>query len=99
MAIYITTLAILPCADGMNKNHTDVLSEFSNDGHSHGKSDQTDECAPFCICSCCGLLSTLPPSNQCIGSITVSSYLLTSIYSFDYYFDYAKGIWQPPAKS
>lgn len=98
LSIYILALSLVPCTDGVvNEVCGSEKIELSDSGHSHEHSNHSDDCTPFCTCTCCGSIVTIPPS-QYFWSPTIivcSSYLFP--YSLNYSFDYVEGTWHPPA--
>lgn len=89
LLIVISTLALIPCSDGMECQQR---IEQSSDGHS----DHPDHCTPFCSCTCCGSITTLPtllkPFQEDLD--LGSKYLFH--YKKDYSFDYLNSVWHPP---
>jgi len=50
-ALYTMMLSIAPCSDGlMGKDKTPPVIELSHNSHHQ---DNTDDCSPFCQCTCC----------------------------------------------
>lgn len=95
--MYILALSLVPCTDGVvNDVCGSQKIELSDSGHSHEHSDHSDDCTPFCTCTCCGSVIVVPSSQE-FGNhfiLFVSTYLFP--YSFDYSFDYVEGVWHPP---
>ena len=99
LSIFITALAIVPCADGMPQSSVDTEMEVFASEHDHNHSDQKDDCTPFCICVCCGSLIALPSLQPFLNERVAISAESLSRYTFDYSFDYSEGIWHPPSLS
>lgn len=92
LSLYILMLSCLPCAD--------IETDFGNEttvAQSHEK-EHTDNCSPFCICSCCG--------NQ-IAFESQTLVLLPQIHFFteknksdnytpQFVSNFYGNIWQPP---
>ncbi len=98
LSIYVLALSVVPCSDGIAHKLDDVDAniEVSQTEHDHNPSDHSDYCTPFCSCSCCGSLTTVPTGHQ-IGEVKIlasTTYLFP--YKFDYSSDYTEGVWHPP---
>ncbi|MCB9287858.1 MAG: hypothetical protein H6560_11125 [Lewinellaceae bacterium] len=64
LAIYLLTLAFLPCADNAQVCVAEASGqpvEITNlaGGIHHHSSEESDHCSPLCICSCCGTFVVL----------------------------------------
>lgn len=98
LSFYIVALSIVPCADGLDHDSDNSVSELSlKQEHDHSEDDQ-DDCTPFCTCVCCGSLLAMPTTHQGDKSSQdlSSSYLFH--YTSDYSFIYSEGVWHPPSK-
>ena len=81
LAIYITSLAIVPCTDGMPQSIADLSVEISSCHNDHDHSGHKDDCTPFCICICCGSLAVMPHSTVLnLASIDLASLYLSLIH-------------------
>ena len=62
LSIYLTSLSVFPCADGLISDSCDMEVHLHNadDGENHD--DSTDTCTPLCGCQCCGANITVHPS-------------------------------------
>ena len=90
----------MPCADRVECNDlakTEINTTENHKDHNH----QTENCSPFCICTCCGISVTkYSPTNFTFKKINY--FPLLKHYSF-YKFNYSSievcNIWQPPKLS
>lgn len=95
-SFYILILSALPCTDREECSLTNVAqTEHSHEGHSHEK----DHCTPFCICSCCGINTTIEivpdfDFTQLAYSLDIPKQV--SHYKAVYTDNYFAPIWQPP---
>lgn len=98
LAIYITALSIVPCADGLLQCSADSEIELSIDDESHNHSDHQDDCTPICACACCGSSIVIPYFKTPVQKVVISTDYFFH-YTFDYSFHYSEGVWHPPAVS
>ncbi|WP_443092779.1 DUF6660 family protein [Chryseolinea sp. T2] len=91
-ALYILSLAVMPCADGYSDTGTNTAVVVTPIA---GHQDQ-DLCAPFCNCSCCA--SHIQLSYVACISCCLYKYNITSItpYVISRPASQAGSIWQPP---
>ena len=100
LSLYIATLSMMPCTDGMLQTSNHSGAELTTVEHNHNHSDHQDDCPPFCVCACCGINLTLPSADDVDMSTPMGHHIvIKSLYSFDYSFDYKEGIWHPPTIS
>jgi hypothetical protein len=99
LSIYILSVLVMPCTDNINYGSLDSNNEVSASSHDHNESGHEDECPPFCICSCCGSISTYSNIEIFSSKVVMVSKEYWSTYKFDYSFDYNEGIWHPPTAS
>ena len=93
-ALYILTLAVMPCADdAVDENSPEVVVEPLA-GH-----QVQDLCAPFCICSCCA--SHIQLSYVAEIDCLLNSYDTQFItpYPMNVAIGRTSSIWQPPKVS
>ena len=57
-AVYLFSLALLPCADAAPGPVQQVSSELSDQ---HPADDHPDHCTPLCSCACCSVTTDVPP--------------------------------------
>lgn len=55
-SVFMLSLALMPCADDMNKDGK-AISEMSHD-HEHDSGE--DLCSPLCFCHCCHVHFQIP---------------------------------------
>jgi hypothetical protein len=95
MAFTVIALSIMPCMDESEFNLAKVKTAVSK-ATSQSEHQESDNCSPFCSCSCCSASVTY----QLIGY----SYCLTSQFQGKKYSTYTSSsysemsftIWQPP---
>lgn len=85
-------LAFIPCSDGMS-----CIDNTEQSSHDH--SDHEDHCTPFCTCTCCGSVVTVPASYIDLKGESDLSLLYQFPYVFDYSFIYSSNVWHPPILS
>lgn len=99
LASYLIVLSLLPCSDkrnvavsGKENRKISVLVNYQRDHH------KTDNCTPFCHCSCCSttvLFQTVAVVNAHEWKTSIQKvYFVESFVSHD-----EKSIWQPPQLS
>ena len=99
LAIYLASLAIVPCTDGIVHSTEDTTMEVSSCTHDHDHSGDKDGCTPLCTCICCGSLAVMPHSTVLnLAGIDLAS-LYQYYYSSNYSFEYSQGVWHPPTNS
>jgi hypothetical protein len=91
LAFIVLSLSLIPCSDKMGVND----AQASTEAHSDHAGSHTEECTPFCTCSCCSTSIVFSSETIVIAKIP----LLISQNSFFYqegesYFSHS--IWQPP---
>lgn len=99
ISFYIAALSVLPCNDIMAHNdHEKMDSEVIEQTHTEDTSHE-DVCTPFCTCSCCGAVLSLPSKIEYVLTkpIALSNYIFP--YQLNYTFNFIKGVWHPPAYS
>ena len=101
LSIYMLVLALVPCSDGIDFIHgnCDSSTEIADNSHNHSDHDHQDLCTPFCTCTCCGSMFTMPTTldySDCHSKISTEC---IHNYQSSYSFDYSKGVWHPPALS
>ena len=95
MAFTILALSVMPCMDGSFANNGKVNTEVSKTDNQkeHGN---TDDCSPFCTCSCCSasvIHQTLSFNYFYKPVFQEKKY---SAYKPSFYSDISFSIWQPP---
>ena len=99
LIVYVLFLSVQPCED--------VIAQFDGHGHriaatSHFEERSThedsDECSPFCICSCCGMpVASRQTAYVVLGFEPANAGRTTaSIYKDPYQRNFLSSIWQPP---
>lgn len=95
MAIMVLALSVMPCADDANAmNNRKAKTELIKSSHQQDN-PKSDECSPFCQCSCCAGFSV----NHFVAEIaTIPKYESNSASSFlpANVREVALPIWQPP---
>jgi hypothetical protein len=93
---YILALSILPCndVDVCNENSDTKISMLTTNNKDDHK--QTENCTPFCICSCCAVPIIHQATNT--NEIVKQTYLSVQYPSLKiFYPSYSSvAIWQPP---
>ncbi len=100
LALYMTVLFVMPCADRYDKevrNDQEHATERTHqDTHDHTGSDL---CTPFCLCSCCGMVSgiVLQWNVFNIGKANTFDLSKPKVYYKSIFIPHYFGeIWQPP---
>lgn len=95
LSIYLLVLSCVPCEDSEECNVKGVytISQAANhDQHNH----DTENCSPFCTCSCCpasAFYQPLPYFDISKGVFQSEKY---PIYSPSFCSEVSFSIWQPP---
>jgi len=84
----------LPCADEVI-DFTKYFTELNIVQHHHHDPNQTDDCSPFCVCSCCSVTVDL---SVFIFDTKPEQKIETKIvpYYKESISTYTNLIWQPP---
>lgn len=98
--VYILGMTVMPCGHGFDEFNSEYISEThaEDQSHDHSHDHEEDGCTPFCICQCCGTLTTIPllfTLNEILGQNLFSRFHYPSLYSFEY----DDGVWHPPSLS
>ncbi|MBK8242508.1 MAG: hypothetical protein IPK88_03710 [Saprospiraceae bacterium] len=94
-ALYFFGLTLMPCGDEYDCNQVTLNSDINNSDHEK-HNHESENCSPFCFCSCCGSVYThiyIPiyiPIRKVELSETICEY--KNGYIQNIYFN----IWQPP---
>lgn len=95
MAIMVLALSVMPCADDANAmNNSKAKTELTKCTHRED-SPKSEECSPFCQCSCCAGFSV----NQLIASVSSLQFDIDSPKSNflpSEVIEVILPIWQPP---
>lgn len=98
-SIYLLSISVLPCTDDIEcheKASTTYTS--SNEPHQNHHHD-TEQCTPFCSCSCCGVV-TISHKLVYFDVVEKVGYPLPSktfsTYSSAYLQGFLSNIWHPP---
>jgi hypothetical protein len=101
LSIFVLSMAIMPCEDGMDDAIFENTSQshFDDQSHNHAQ-DKEDGCTPFCICTCCGtnivLNFSFPPLISEINQCFLSEKVKINFYNTTFISDFYGNIWQPP---
>ena len=94
MALVVLALSVMPCADEADAfNPGNIKSEITTSNHQNNP--QTDNCSPFCQCSCCAGV-TLNHSVASISSIQLFPDKKTARFLSLAAINIALPVWQPP---
>ena len=98
--VYIVLLLTQPCQDAgaMVNNGVAKTTPFSQNDKPYQNDPRSDECSPFCICSCCGL-SVAEHSTSLRVTTRIERIALPTIfieYKNSNTTTYQDSIWQPP---
>ena len=94
-ALYILSLAVMPCADG----YTDVSADTVVVIESPAGHQDEDLCAPFCICSCCASHIQLNYVAEIKCSPHKYDTKFITLYVINAAVTQTASIWQPPRVS
>lgn len=101
--IYVLALSLIPCSDGGNGiveilNHSLGLEhEHIVDHTQHSNSCGDDQCAPFCICTCCTSAVDFPSKNQfSVKLFSPTPEEKPSFYQNVIISAFTSTVWQPP---
>ena len=90
-SLFIIYALTLPCADKKDqcaKIHTEKVPENHND-------DLSDNCSPFCFCTCCSIIVVLSCYHFDCKPIPVNEITDFSIIQ-SHFAGYIPSVWQPP---
>lgn|SRR5690606_19512031 len=103
LAVYMTALLLLPCADIVEKDrwqsptHSKVRDHDTS--HDHDQSDKEDFCSPFCLCKCCGMVGGIVLQRSVHNLAKAETFDLSkpgAHYLSIFQSRYFGTIWQPP---
>ena len=96
-AFYILTISLLPCTDTADCNDHNLVAEIDNSNHQKD-SNNTEQCSPFCICSCCGITTVQLqiPLLTFTNHIYFAKVKQTIFYQLYTPTNNYNNIWQPP---
>ncbi|WP_119080399.1 DUF6660 family protein [Chitinophaga alhagiae] len=94
LSIWMLACAGLPCADRCTDADHEPAQEEVHVPLKETR-DSGDLCSPFCVCSCCAVISVLPKNaaflnKPVILNAPVSRYLIPPVQ------EVADSFWQPP---
>ncbi|WP_434086990.1 DUF6660 family protein [Sphingobacterium faecium] len=94
LSLYFIALTLIPCADQVQ-----VFSYGQETGARHVNHEDlnhTDNCSPFCICSCCSIVLNIEPITA-ISFVVIFLHSKGEIaYENNFYSFNDSSIWQPP---
>lgn len=90
-ALYTLSLAFMPCGDVRD---CDDVAQHDLTGQ-HEDEHEEETCAPFCICACCGTITSLPHP---VYFTIIKAEFATPVASFisGQPLEVSSSIWQPP---
>ncbi len=97
-SIFLLILSVLPCNESVecyDISKTIISQTDSHNNHTH----ETDQCTPFCICTCCGVYFfqiQTPFLSSKENVVVLDNEKLKTVYSFFYKQNISSKIWQPP---
>lgn len=95
MAFIILAFSCMPCMDDVNNmGNSKVKMEISksNDQQDH---NDTDNCSPFCSCSCCSGFTFLVAAHQLVNAIFISTEKIEA-HLPSKISEISLPVWQPP---
>ncbi|HXA02226.1 MAG TPA: DUF6660 family protein [Cytophagaceae bacterium] len=94
LAVYIVTLSLVPCSDGIGKSH-DETANIEASTHSDAEyPDHAETCTPFCNCTCCGFAFMISGDTFSFESQTFSS--IEFFHKNGTLLSLSYSIWLPP---
>lgn len=101
LSIYLVTLSILPCSDKneCDNKHKKEQAKFSKSNNHSQHRHENEQCAPFCICACCGAQTyqlQVPFINLTENKVFAHKKKQIFTYVFIYSKEFSSPIWQPP---
>lgn len=95
-SLYIFVQTCLPCGD---LDECNVIEIGQNMELAHERSDpehESENCTPFCICSCCGSHVNKAVTEFPFPKIEHYTKKAVPFYQVSFYSQYTGKIWQPP---
>lgn len=94
---YLVFLMSIPCSDGMSYSAASAIEINTAHQHEHDDKHSPEECTPFCICSCCSIVTNAPPEPVVLyGKPIMENIFRVSFYSDKHLPGFPNTIWQPP---
>ncbi|HEY0730981.1 MAG TPA: DUF6660 family protein [Chitinophagaceae bacterium] len=94
LAFMVLAFSAIPCADE-NSLSGDTHYELAQSMPRDNEQDHTDDCSPFCICSCCAafsVISKLPVTP----TLFIPYQNAHAVYISERLYSIALPVWQPP---
>ena len=95
LAFILLALSVMPCMDATEVNDSMAKTAISKPGDQHRHGD-SDNCSPFCSCSCCSVLVTYQALSFYYLHKPVIQAKKYSAYKPSFYSEISFSIWQPP---
>jgi hypothetical protein len=99
LALYMMALFITPCADLYKKDLSQDRNNSTQIVHQNNYNHQeaTDFCTPFCLCDCCGTMSSVDIQWNVFTIDKIDSFTSSKVYYKPVFIPrYFGKIWQPP---
>lgn len=94
-SLYFMALVFAPCADHAGCDNTQKV-ESTAGNQQDADSHASDNCSPFCICSCCGSICALYHHRIVLSAYLAPSGFECTIQKPLYIQDACISIWHPP---
>ena len=98
-SIFLLSLSFQPCADSASHEYENgIVNTVDGHDHDHHSDDEhTDNCSPFCSCSCCGVV-TIKTATYTIPVFRIPPEYSEEINTYQpiYSQSFSAKIWQPP---
>ena len=105
LSFVVLSISLVPCTDGLaTHSHEDtseaILHEHDHNHVDHDHSEESsDDCPPFCSCTCCGVSITIPENDQWTLINNTPQFSYTFHYSIHYDYTFSEGQWHPPSQA
>ena len=96
--IYFLGLTTMPCTDAFHDCQNKTNNSFITGQTNKHQPGSSDNCSPFCLCSCCNATTTFKITDNKI-LLTVLPFLpksITPVKDVNFVSEFYGNIWQPP---
>jgi len=96
LSVYLLLLVFHPCSDQdtcIDEQRTGLTTLTAD--HDHSESE-TDQCSPFCICSCCSATIRLTLNSIVVTPLEAANTVFRTPYKQRALPNTPHAIWQPP---
>jgi hypothetical protein len=101
LSIAILAVSFVPCTDNLPAKDDNILKKeiTSSDKSSKDHNNTSDNCSPFCTCSCCAATAFYSPLSKTQPIKVIFKSEKYPLYNISFRTEVYYSIWQPPKLS